>query len=102
MKMSKGERLVAEMLGDVPVMGMPVLTEAHPFLRKVTVFMKTRDKWLGTAADLLRDVGDDYTPTNTAAKLLRRYDYEYLCKKHRIDVTFRRTSRKRLIELRRL
>lgn len=48
MKMTKGERLVAEMLGD-----MPVLTKEHPFLRKVVAFMQTRKEWLGTATDLL-------------------------------------------------
>ena len=42
MKMTKGERLVAEMLGDISQMGMPVLTEEHPFLRKVVAFMQTR------------------------------------------------------------
>ena len=35
MKMTKGERLVAEMLGEIPQAGMPVPTEKHPFLRKV-------------------------------------------------------------------
>lgn len=49
MKMTKGERLVAEMLGEIPQAGMPVLTEEHPFLRKVVTFMQTRKEWLGTA-----------------------------------------------------
>ena len=47
MKMTKGERLVAEMLGEIPQTGMPVLTEEHPFLRKVVTFMQTRKEWLG-------------------------------------------------------
>ena len=39
MQMTKGERLVAEMLGDIPQKGTLVLTEDHPFLRKVIKFM---------------------------------------------------------------
>lgn len=99
MKMSKGERLVAEMLGVIPQTGMPVLTEEHPFLRKVVAFMQTRKEWLGTATDLLNAVGDNYTPPNTITKLLRKYDYQYLYKDKGIDVSFRRTNRKRLIRL---
>ena len=97
MKMTKGERLVAEMLGEIPQAGMPVLTEEHPFLRKVVTFMQTRKEWLGTATDLLNAVGDNYIPTNTVTKLLRKYDYKYLYKEKRIDVSFRRANRKRLI-----
>ena len=99
MKMTKGERLVAEMLGDIPQAGMPVLTEEHPFLRKVVAFMQTRKEWLGTATALLNTVEDNYTPPNTVTKLLRKYDYQYLYKKKGIDVSFRRTNRKRLIGL---
>ncbi len=78
MKMTKGERLVAEMMGDVPAYGYPVLTEQHPFLRKVTAFMKLKAEWNGTTTELLwvlRDT-DTYTPPNTAAKLLRKYSLE--------------------------
>lgn len=39
MKMTKGERLVAEMLGEILQAGMPVLIEEHPFLRKVVTYM---------------------------------------------------------------
>ena len=99
MNMTKGERLVAEMLGDIPQTGMPVLSEEHPFLRKVVAFMQTRKEWLGTATDLLNAVGDNYTPPNTVTKLLRKYDYQYLYKEREIDVSFRRTNRKRLIGL---
>ena len=42
MQMTKGERLVAEMLGDIPQADMPVLTQHHPFLRKVIKFMESR------------------------------------------------------------
>ena len=99
MKMTKGERLVAEMLGEIPQAGMPVLTEEHPFLRKVVTFLLTRKEWLGTATDLLNAVGVIYIPTNTVTKLLRKYDYKYLYKEKRIDVSFRRANRKRLIGL---
>ena len=51
--LTKGERLVAEMCGDLPVDGYPVLTEAHPFLQKVTAFMERQTEWIGTVTDLL-------------------------------------------------
>lgn len=98
--LTKGERIVAEMCGDLPIDGYPALTEAHPFLRKVIAYMENRIDWLGTVTDLLAAVGDNYTPPNTAAKLLRKYDYNLLYKQHHIDVTFTRTNRKRLINLR--
>lgn len=56
MQITKGERIVAEALGDIPQTGMPVLTEDHPFLRKVIAYMQTRKEWLGTATDLLHAV----------------------------------------------
>lgn len=60
--LTKGERIVAEMCGDLPIDGYPVLTEAHPFLRKVIAYMENRIDWLGTVTDLLAAVGDNYTP----------------------------------------
>lgn len=79
MQITKGERIVAEALGDIPQTGgMPVLTKEYPFLRKVIAYMQTRKEWLGTATDLLNAVGDNYTPPNTVTKLLRKYDYQYL------------------------
>lgn len=42
MQMTKGERLVAETMEDIPAYGYPVLTEQHPFLRKVVTFMKPK------------------------------------------------------------
>ena len=98
--LTKGERLVAEMCGDIPTDGYPVMTEAHPFLRKVIAFMERQNKWQGTVTDLLEAVGDKYTPPNTAAKLLRKYDYDLLYKQYGMDVTFTRTNRKRLVTLR--
>lgn len=99
MQITKGERIVAEALGDIPQTGMPVLTKEHPFLRKAIAYMHTRKEWLGTATDLLNAVGDNYTPPNTVTKLLRKYDYQYLYKEKGIEVSFRRTNRKRLIGL---
>lgn len=97
--LTKGERIVAEMCGDLPMDGYPVLTEAHPFLRKVIAYMESRTDWYGTVTDLLAAVSDNYTTSNTAAKLLRKYDYTLLYRQHSIDVTFIRTNRKRLIVL---
>ena len=99
MQITKGGRIVAEALGDIPQTGMPVLTKEHPFLRKTIAYMQTRKEWLGTATDLLNAVGDNYTPPNTVTKLLRKYDYQYLYKEKGIEVSFRRTNRKRLIGL---
>ena len=98
--LTKGERLVAEMCGEIPAEGYHVLTEAHPFLRKVIEFTEKRNEWIGTVSDLLMAVGDKYTPPNTAAKLLRKYEYDLLYKRYGIDVTFTRTNRKRLVTLR--
>lgn len=98
MKMSKAERIVAEAIGDIPTYGFPVMTEKHPFLRKVIAFMETRTKWMGTASELLWVLQDAYTPPNTAAKLLRKYSRE-LYRKNGIEVRFTRTSRKRIIRL---
>lgn len=99
MQITKGKRIVAEALGDIPQTGMPVLIEDRPFLRKVIAYMQTRKEWLGTATDLLNAVEDIYTPPNTVTKLLRKYDYQYLYKEKGIEVSFRRTNRKRLIGL---
>ncbi len=38
MQITKGERIVAEALGDIPQTGMPVLTKEHPFLRKAIAY----------------------------------------------------------------
>ncbi len=100
--LTKGERLVAEMCGDLPVDGYPVLTETHPFLRKVIAFTESQTEWIGTVTDLLAAVGDGYTPPNTAARLLRKYDYDLLYKRCGMDVTFTHTNRKRLVALRKL
>ena len=99
MQMTKGERLVAEILGEMPDKSEPILTVSHPFLRKVIAFMERQNTWQGTVTDLLEAVGDKYTPPNTAAKLLRKYDYDLLYNQYGVDVTFTRTNRKRLVTL---
>ena len=96
MQMTKGERLVAEILGEMPDKSEPILTVSHPFLRKVLRFLENRQEWQGTATELLKAIGDKYTPPNTVTKLLRRFDYEYFYKRD-IVIQFRRTNRKRLI-----
>ncbi len=98
MQMTKGERLVAEMMGDIPPFGYPVLTEQHPFLRKVIAFMKSKTAWNGTATELLWVLQDDYTPLNTDAKLLRKYSPK-LFEEHGIRTCFSRTGRKRIVTL---
>ena len=96
--MTKGKRLVAEMLGEIPSKGKPILTEKHPFLRKVLRFMESRRQWEGTATELLAEIGDRHTPPNTVTKLLNRFDYECFYKQG-ISIQFRRTNRKRIIRL---
>lgn len=71
----------------------PILTVSHPFLRKVLRFLENRQEWQGTATELLKAIGDKYTPPNTVTKLLRRFDYEYFYKRD-IVIQFRRTNRK--------
>ena len=97
-EMTKGERLVAEMLGEIPSKGKPILTEKHSFLRKVLVFMESRREWEGTATELLAEIGDRYTPPNTVTKLLNRFDYNCFYKQG-ISIRFHRTNRKRIITL---
>ena len=80
MNMTKGELIVAEALGNVPKKEAPVLSEQHPFLRYVIRFMENRREWKGTASELLKEIGDSYTPPNTVTKLLNRYDYDYFYK----------------------
>ena len=98
MQMTKGERLVAELLGELPSKNEPKLTENHPFLRKVIKFMQDRRQWQGTATELLKAVGDSYTPPNSVTKLLNRYEYECFYKRD-IHIKFHRTNRKRIIRL---
>lgn len=98
MQMTKGERILAEALGEIPSKNEPILTENHPFLRKVIKFMQDRREWQGTATELLIAIGDSYTPPNTVTKLLNRYEYDCFNKRD-ILIKFHRTNRKRIIRL---
>ena len=98
MNMTKGELIVAEALGNVPKKEAPVLSEQHPFLRYVIRFMENRREWKGTASELLKEIGDSYTPPNTVTKLLNRYDYDYFYKQD-IVIQFHRTNHKRFIRI---
>ena len=95
--MTKGERIVAEVLGTDKPKGEPIMTANHPFLRKVILFAQSRRYWIGSATELLEELGDSTTPPNTVTKLLNKYDFDCFYRKH-IIVRFRRTNRKRLIE----
>lgn len=98
MKMTKGERIVAAALGNVPKKNIPVLSPQHPFIRKIIQFMEKRWEWQGTATELLKEIGDNDTPPNTVTKLLNRYDYKCFYKRD-IVIQFRRTNQKRIIRL---
>lgn len=97
-KMTKGERLVAEMLGEIPIKGEPILTDKHPFLRKLLAFMESKRQWEGMVTELLAEIGDRYTPSNTVTKLLNRFDYDRFYKQG-ISIRFHRTNRKRIITI---
>lgn len=98
MNMTKGELIVAEALGNVPKKEAPVLSEQHLFLREVIRFMENRREWKGTSTELLKEIGDSYTPPNTVTKLLNRHDYERFYKRD-IVIQFHRTNRKRIIRI---
>ena len=98
MQMTKGERILAEALGEIPSENELILAENHPFLRKVIKFMQDRREWQGTATELLTAIGDSYTPPNTVTKLLNKYDYSLFYGRD-IIVKFHRTNRKRIIRL---
>ena len=98
MNMTKGERIVAEALGNVPKKETTVLSEQHPFLRNVIQFIENRREWNGSATELLKEIGDSYTPPYTVTKLLNRYNYECFYKRD-IVIQFHRTNRKRSIHI---
>ena len=60
--------------------------------------MAGKHYWIGTATDLLTEMNDTNTPPNTVTKLLNKFSFELYCNSG-IDVVFRRTNRKRIIEL---
>ena len=96
--MTKGEQIVAMTVGKTNRDGYPKLTENHPFFGKLKAFMDGKHYWMGTATDLLTEINDITTPPNTATKLLHKFSFELYCTSG-IDVYFRRTNRRRIIEL---
>ena len=61
--------------------------------------MTDKRYWMGTATDLLTEMNDTKTPTNIVTKLLNKFSFELYCSSG-IDVNFRRTNRRRIIEIR--
>lgn len=96
--MTKGQQIVAEALGKNKLDGYLKLTENHPFFGKLRTFMVDKHYWMGTATDLLTEMNDTTTPPNTVTKLLNKFSFELYCSSG-IDVNFRRTNRRRIIEL---
>ena len=94
----KADLVVAEALQKTDSEGYPKLTEEHPFFGRLRCFMADRSHWLGTATDLLYAMRDTTTPPNTVTKLLNKFSID-LYFSDGIDVRFRRTNRKRIIEL---
>ena len=96
--MTKGEQIVAQALGKNKLDGYPNLTKNHPFFGKLKAFMVGKHYWMGTATALLAEMNDTVTPPNTVTKLLNKFSFELYCSSG-IDVDFRRTNRRRIIEL---
>ena len=96
--MRKADFIVAEAMRKSNREGYPKLTEEHPFLERLRRFMADKSHWLGTATDLLYAMNDTATPPNTVTKLLNKFSID-LYFSDGIDVHFRRTNRKRIIEL---
>lgn len=96
--MSKADEIVAAALEKPLREGYPILTEEHPFFGKLRRFMADKSHWLGTATDLLTEMKDTTTPSNTVTKLLNKYWYR-LKNRDGIMVRFRRTNRRRIIEI---
>ena len=94
----KADLIVAEALQKPDSEGYPKLTEEHPFFGRLRYFMADKSHWLGTATDLLNAMNDTATPPNTVTKLLNKFSID-LYFSDGIDVHFRRTNRKRIIEL---
>ncbi len=96
--MTKGQQIVAQALGKNKLYGYPKLTENHPFFGKLKAFMVGKHYWMGTATDLVTEMNDTTTPPNTVTRLLNKFSFVLYCSSG-IDVDFRRTNRRRIIEL---
>lgn len=96
--MTKGEQIVALAMSKANREGYPKLTGDHPFFGKLRAFTNKKTHWLGTATDLLTEMNDTTTPPNTVTKLLNKYWYR-LKSCDGIVIHFRRTNRRRIIEI---
>lgn len=96
--MAKEDDVVAAAMAKLDREGYPILTEEHPFFGKLRRFISDKSHWLGTATDLLTEMNDTVTPLNTVTKLLNKYWYR-LKNCDGIMVHFRRTNRRRIIEI---
>ena len=86
--MAKEDDVVAAAMAKPIREGYPILTE----------FTNEKTHWLGTATDLLTEMNDTTTPPNTVTKLLNKYWYR-LKSRDGIVIHFRRTNRRRIIEI---
>lgn len=96
--MAKEDDVVAAAMAKPIRDGYPKLIEDHPFFGKLRAFTNKKTHWLGTASDLLTEMNDTTTPPNTVTKLLNKYWYR-LKSCDGIVIHFRRTNRKRIIEI---
>ena len=94
----KADLIVAEAMQKTDREGYQQLTEEHHFFGRMRFFMADKYHRLGTATDLLNAMNDTATPPNTVTKLLNKFSID-LYFSDGIDVHFRRTNRKRIIEL---
>lgn len=69
-------------------------------LHNIVEFMETRTQWSGTTTELLDALGDEETPPNSVTKHISQFYYPFLVPQG-ITYQTRRTSRQRLITLRR-
>lgn len=58
---------------DLPIDGYPVLTEAHPFLRKVIAYMEKRTDWLGTVTEEPSD--NEISDMNSETEIFENKDH---------------------------
>lgn len=95
--MTKGEQIVALAMEKVSREGYPKLTEDHPFFGRLRAFMVDKHYWMGTATDLLTEMNDTVTPTNTVTKLhnnveSKQADHSYSYRSRTVLLNFRDAS----------
>lgn len=69
-----------------------------PVLFRLVVFMQDKEKWAGTATELLSAMAETDTAPTVITKLLNEYHTTFL-KKYHLDYTYRRTKAGRRIVL---